>query len=147
MTPATPQSYANHARYVPGYHVITLLFVTATVVWSVVQLFRLRFSGAGVFGVLVAVVLAQLYYFVREFACRNQDRIIRLEMRLRMEKLLPGDLVARFGEFTVPQLIALRFAGDTELPDLARTVLDERITDQREIKRRIREWQADYLRV
>ena len=147
MAQATPQSYANHARYVTGYHRVAFLLLIAYLVWTVVQLFRQHFSVASIFALVGAAVLAQVYWYVREFAVGNQNRIIRLEMRLRMEKLLPADLAARIGEFTVPQLVALRFAGDGELPALARKVLDEKITDQRLIKQRITDWQPDLQRV
>jgi hypothetical protein len=75
-----------------------------------------------------------------------QDRVIRLEMRLRLERLLPPELRSRVSEFTVPQLVSLRFAGDDELPVLARQVLEEKLSDRKTIKRRIKNWQADFLR-
>jgi len=147
MAQAVPQTYENHPRYVIGFHVVAFFFVLANFVWSIVQLFRQRFGVASLFGVVVAVVLAQLFWYTREFATGNQDRIVRLEMKLRLEKLLPADLAARFGEFTVGQLVALRFASDVELPALARKVLDEKLTDRRQIKRMVKAWQADYQRV
>jgi hypothetical protein len=64
-----------------------------------------------------------------------------------MATLLPADLKPRIGDFTTAQLIALRFASDAELPDLARRVLDEGLTDRKAIKRLIKEWRADYCRV
>lgn len=147
MSQAVPQSYEHHSRIVPGFHRVGLGFLVAAVAWSVVLLFRERFSGTSILGVLVVIVLSHLYWYVRAFAVRNQDRIIRLEMRLRLERVLPPDLAARAGEFSTRQLVALRFAGDTELPALARRVLDERIEDPRLIKRSIRDWQADGQRV
>ena len=147
MAQASPQSYANHARYVTGYHRVGSLLLVAYLVWSVVQLFLEHFRVAIIFALAGAVVLALMFWYAREFAVGNQDRIIRLEMKLRMEKLLPADLAPRVGEFTTGQLVALRFAGDEELPALARKVLDEKITDLRQIKRQIRDWQADYQRV
>jgi hypothetical protein len=77
---------------------------------------------------------------------RVQDRVIRLEMRLRLAGVLPADLQARIPEFTVDQLVSLRFASDAELPGLARKVLDDKIADRKAIKQLIKEWQADYLR-
>ncbi len=147
MARAVPQVYRNHARVVPGFHIVTTLLLLVAVVWSVVQLFRQRFSATSVFGVLVAIVLVLLFWYVRQFAVRNQDRIIRLEMRLRLERLLPADLRGRIGEFSTAQLIALRFAGDAELPALARRVLEERLADQDVIKAAITDWQGDYQRV
>jgi hypothetical protein len=147
MARAVPQSFEHHSRIVPGYHQVGLLFLVAAAVLGVVQLVRQRLSLASLFGGLVVVVLSLLYWYVRAFAVRNQDRIIRLEMRLRLERLLPPDLASRVGEFSTRQLVALRFAGDAELPALARRVLDERIDDPRQIKRSIRDWQADFQRV
>jgi hypothetical protein len=76
-----------------------------------------------------------------------QNRIIRLEMRLRMREILPEDLRRQIDRFTVPQLVALRFASDAELPDLARRVLADNVSDRTAIKKMIRDWQGDYLRV
>jgi hypothetical protein len=147
VAPPTPQTYANHPRYVLGYHVAASLLLLAYLVWSIVQLFVHHFSLASIFALVGAVVLAQVYWYVRVFAVANQDRIIRLEMRLRMERILPADLAARVGAFTTPQLLGLRFASDTELPELARKVLDEGITDPRRIKQMVRDWLADHRRV
>jgi len=82
----------------------------------------------------------------RLFALKVQDRVIRLEMRLRMERLLPADLKARIEDFTVGQLIALRFASDPELPDLARRVLNDKVTQRKAIKQMVKNWKPDYLR-
>ena len=95
---------------------------------------------------LLAVALVIVYLFARAFALTVQDRVIRLEMRLRMREVLPADLLPRIPEFTRGQLVALRFASDAELPALARRVLDERLTDRKAIKQLVREWQADTLR-
>ena len=76
----------------------------------------------------------------------GQDRVIRLEMRLRLKEVLSGDLRGRILELTPSQLIGLRFASDAELPDLVREVLANGIQDREVIKRKIRDWQADHLR-
>jgi hypothetical protein len=80
------------------------------------------------------------------FALSVQDRVIRLEERLRCERLLPQDLQARIVEFEPGQLVSLRFACDAELPALARKVLDEKMTDRKAIKQQIKNWRSDYLR-
>ena len=95
---------------------------------------------------LVGVALILLALLARTFAIRVQDRVIRLEMRLRLRELLPPDLVPRIGELGPRQLIALRFAGDRELPALVRRVLDERLQDTKAIKQMITDWQGDHLR-
>lgn len=146
MAQATPQNCANHARFVPGYHIVAFLLLLLNLAWSVVVIVR-HFSPTAIVNALTAVALLLLFWYARGFAVGNQDRIIRLEMKLRMEQLLPPDLAARIGEFAVGQLVALRFASDAELPALARKVLDEKITDRKLIKQQIREWVADYQRV
>jgi hypothetical protein len=67
-------------------------------------------------------------------------------MRLRLQQLLPADLRSRIPEFTVGQLVSLRFAGDAELPDLARKVLQDKVTNRKAIKQLVRDWQPDFLR-
>jgi len=140
------QSFENHARVVPGFHGFVFPVLAVNFVWSLVQL-RQGIAFSSLLNVLVAAALVALFFYARIFALTVQDRVIRLEMRMRLVRLLPGDLQARIGEFTVDQLISLRFAGDDELPALARQVLDERLSDRKAIKRRIKNWQGDFLRV
>ena len=113
--------------------------------WSIYRLVH-AFSVDRVISLLVAVALLLLAFTARVFALTVQDRVIRLEMRLRMQQVLPQDLRARIPEFEVGQLVALRFAGDAELPELARKVLDGKLTDRKAIKQLVKDWQADFLR-
>ena len=75
-----------------------------------------------------------------------QDRLIRLEERLRYERVLPEELRWRADELTVDQFVSLRFASDEELPALMRKVLDDKLTERKAIKQLIKNWRADYLR-
>ncbi len=75
-----------------------------------------------------------------------QDRVIRLEERLRYAQLFPEDLKARIGDFTIAQIVSLQFASDAELPALARKVLNENLQDRKQIKQMVQNWRADYLR-
>jgi hypothetical protein len=95
---------------------------------------------------VAAVALVLVWLYERVFSISVQNRVIRLEMQLRLQRVLPDGLRSRIGELTKDQFVALRFAGDAELPALTRKVLDERITDQKLIKLAIRDWQADYWR-
>jgi hypothetical protein len=95
---------------------------------------------------LLALALVVMLFALRTFPMVVQDRVIRLEMRLRLAEILPADLRPRIRELEPAQLIALRFASDAELPDLVRQVLDQRIAKGEPIKRLIKDWQADYLR-
>lgn len=139
------QNFKNHARLVPMFHFFIFPVLAINLIWSLVQL-RNGIGFASVLSVLVAAALAALALLARLFALTVQDRVIRLEMRLRMARLLPADLQPRIGEFSVGQLVSLRFAGDDELPALARQVLQEKIEDRKTIKRHIKDWQGDFLR-
>lgn len=139
------QNFSNHTRVVPAFHLVALPIFFFNVVWAIVRVIR-HFSAENVVSLLVAIALVIAFTYARLFALTVQDRVIRLEMRLRLRELLPADLRERIPEFSVAQLIALRFAGDAELPGLARKVLDEKLTDRTAIKKMIQTWQPDTLR-
>ena len=141
-----PQTCANHARYVPMYHGPALWILAINFFWSLYRAYRTT-SADTVFGIFLAFALLLLFFYARGFALTAQDRIIRLEERLRMQKLLPVDLQPRINDFTPGQLIGLRFASDEELPELARTVLRDNIAHRSAIKKMVKNWRADYLRV
>jgi hypothetical protein len=103
-------------------------------------------SVATVVGLMLAVGLVLLFFLSRTMVVTVQDRVIRLEERLRMRALLPADLQPRIDEISVKQLVALRFASDAELPALARKVVEEKIEDQKAIKKMVAAWRADYQR-
>jgi hypothetical protein len=94
----------------------------------------------------VAFALAGGALAARVMVLAVQDRVIRLEMRLRLREVLPADLHARIAELTREQLVGLRFAGDGELPDLVRQVLAGSLKNTTEIKKAVKQWQGDYLR-
>ena len=140
-----PQSFENHARWVPMYHFAVPTVLVVNLFWCLYQLVR-GVSFPSIMGVLMALAFLVMFFYSRAFALAVQDRVIRLEMRLRLEKLLPADLKGRILGLTPDQFISLRFAGDEELPALVREVLEKNITDRKEIKRRVKNWQADHLR-
>ena len=145
MAQTTPQTYANHTRIVPAYHMGAFPILVINLLWSGYKVVR-SFSGDSVVALLVAVALLLIFFHARIFVLKVQDRVIRLEMTLKLEKLLPADLRPRIKDFTVGQLIALRFASDEELPDLARKVLAENVSTRKAIKQMIKKWNPDYLR-
>lgn len=142
----TEQSYANHVKWVPTFHFYVAPVMLLNFGWSVYRLIHNWFSWDALVGVLVALALLIFIFNARLFALRVQDRVIRMEERQRMSQLLPSDLQARIAEFTPAQLVALRFASDGELPELARKVLTDKIKDQKAIKLMVKNWRADYLR-
>jgi hypothetical protein len=141
----TPQTFENHVRMLPAYHFVAIPLIALNFLFTLYQAV-VHFSWANLMGFGLAAALVLLSLLARVMAITVQDRVIRLEETLRMRALLPADLQPRIGEYSVKQLVALRFAGDDELPDLARKVLEEKIVDQKAIKQMVRHWRADYQR-
>jgi uncharacterized protein DUF6526 len=139
------QNYGNHVRFFPPFHffVAPVLLINVIVVGYVVYKAP---SAFGVWELIVAIALMMLALLARVMAISVQDRVIRLEMRLRMRELLPADLQARIPEITREQCVGLRFASDAELPALVRKVLAGELRTTREIKKHVGQWQGDYLR-
>ncbi len=146
MANQKPQNLQNHVRFVPLFHMFVLPVFLINLVGSIIHLVRTGISYGSVMGVLMALALFVLAFFARVFALTVQDRVIRLEMRQRLAEILPVDLRPRILEFSPGQLVSMRFAGDAELPALARKVLDEKLENRKAIKQLIKDWQGDYLR-
>ena len=145
MATQQPQSFQHHARFVPPFHFGVLMILLVNLLWSLYRLVKAP-SWSTALATLMAFAFIGTAIYARNFALTVQDRVIRLEMRLRLERLLAADLKARIPELTVDQLIGLRFAGDDELPALTREVLEKNISDRKDVKRRVKNWQADHLR-
>jgi uncharacterized protein DUF6526 len=139
------QSFENHARFLPPFHFFVAPVLLINVGWSIYRLIH-AFSWGTAIGLLVALALFVLAFTARIMALTVQDRLIRLEMRLRLLEVLPAELQTRIPEFSTSQLVALRFASSAELPELARKVLQDNLTDRKAIKKLIRDWQSDFLR-
>jgi uncharacterized protein DUF6526 len=139
------QTYKNHARLLPAFHLFVIPVLLINVLNTIRHLWLAPSRGTA-FAVVVAAALVTLALMSRVMALAVQDRVIRLEMRLRLRETLPAVLAARINELTPRQLVALRFASDAELPDLVRDVLDGKLATQKEIKLRVKNWQGDWLR-
>lgn len=140
------QNFANHTKVFPPFHFFVLPVLLINLGFQLYWMKLSWFSYHGLFGVLLALALILGFLSARRFALSVQDRVIRLEERLRYQRLLPSDLQPRIEEFTVVQLVSLRFASDAELPALARKVLDEKIQQRKAIKQLVKNWKPDYLR-
>jgi hypothetical protein len=139
------QNFKNHAKLFPPFHFFVAPILLINIGWCIDRVIH-AFSVGSLIGLLVALALLVLAFTARIMALTVQDRVIRLEMRLRMAEILPPDLRARIADFSTGQLVALRFASDAELPELARKVLQDKVNDRTAIKRMIRDWQPDFLR-
>jgi hypothetical protein len=141
----TAQSYQKHARWLPGFH----FFVIPVLLVNVINEMRhvwLEPSRHFVFQLAVAAALLTAAFLSRIQALTVQDRVIRLEMRLRLRGILPPDLQPNIDTLTHRQLVALRFASDAEMADLVRDVLAGKLATGKEIKMRVKSWQSDWLR-
>jgi hypothetical protein len=144
-TSESGQAYSNHARFFPLFHFFAVPILTANLLFTLWQIVRAP-SPRAVWNAVVAAALVGGLTAARLMALKVQDRVIRLEMRLRLRELLPADLQVRIPELTPRQLIGLRFASDAELPDLVRRVLTGSLRNATEIKKAVTHWQGDYLR-
>ncbi len=145
MAEKAPQSLSNHARYDPPFHFFVLPVFAITVIIALVHLVQypsLHAAWLLVFILAAAVAVVK----ARTYALRVQDRVIRLEERLRLAILVDKPLRARIVELTESQLVGLRFASDAELPGLAARALSEKLS-RAEIKKAVTQWRPDYWRV
>jgi hypothetical protein len=143
-----PQNYKNHTRFHPPFHFFVLPMLLLNFFFAIYVTIHHWPDHRVLFGwwIVVSLVLFMGFGLSRSYALKAQDRIIRLEEKLRFAALLPPDLLARSQSLTVRQVIGLRFASDTELPALVKRALDENLTEK-QIKQAIVDWRPDYLRV
>ena len=145
MADSTPQSFANHTRFDPPFHFFLLPLGLLAMILSVIHIIH-HPSIASTLLVVLAIGFFVIAGKSRGYSLKVQDRIIRLEERLRLAMLMPEAGRSRIGELTESQLIALRFASDAELPGLAMQALNEGLTNK-QIKNAIQSWRGDYFRV
>ncbi|WP_419950001.1 DUF6526 family protein [Candidatus Palauibacter sp.] len=143
---AQSQNYANHTRRPPLLYLAGCLLSTAAT-GGIGYLLVVDFSAGTLALFVVAACTAIGLLFARRFSTGVQDRVIRLEERLRLERMLPDELKDEIGQLTTDHLIGLRFASDAELPKLVRLVLAGELTDRRSIKQAVEDWRPDHQRV
>lgn len=139
------QTFDHHTRYYPPFHFFALPIVA---IHALMQTYALvRAPGAlQAWSALVAWAIAIGFLSARAMSLRVQDRVIRLEETLRMQRLLPAELLAQAGALAPRQLVALRFASDHELADLVRRTLAGEFASPRAIKQAVQQWRPDLLR-
>ena len=139
------QNFPNHTRFDPKFHFVLAPILVANFIWAIWRLVQMPHIYN-----LWAVVLGGTFILwlltTRLYALKVQDRLIRLEERLRIVPLLPATVKARWGELTESQLVALRFASDGEVGSLAERAINEKL-EQKAIKQAIQVWRADHFRV
>jgi len=137
------QSAESHSRYVPGFHIVTYLVIFCALFIAVILIVHRGLSHETVFYLLLAIAAGLLAFYVRHFAVRNQDRIIRAEENFRSYRLCGKTLDSRLRK---SQVIALRFAADEEFITLCQKAADENLTAS-QIKAAIQNWRPDHQRV
>jgi len=152
MPETKPQTYANHTRWDPPFHFFIVPIFLLGLIFTLIHFFAhithgdIRDHIHAVLLILLALTFLTLAFKTRLYSLRVQDRIIRLEERLRLMQLLPEPLRSRIPELSESQLCALRFASDAELPKLAERALNEKLS-RADIKKAIQNWRPDYWRV
>jgi hypothetical protein len=143
---AAEQTYKTHRRYLPLFH----FFVEPVLILNIVaqllyfNTYRTLYKA---WTVVVAVALAVFVFIARYMVARVQDRVIRLEERMRLASVAPAEMLGRINDLTVRQLVALRFASDEELPGLAARCLNGELKGGDQIKKEIKTWRPDNARV
>ena len=138
------QNYGNHRRWNAPWHFVVVPILLLNAVIAIVLLVRAP-SRSTVWAAVMALTLAVGLALLRRMALRVQDRVIRLEERLRLNRLMPGRH-EEIEELSREQLIAIRFASDAEVPHMLDRITGGEIRTQDEIKRAIQHWRADHLR-
>jgi len=148
MSESTPQSHKSHARFDPPYHYVLGFFLIANLVFAVFHLVRHWQSShiASAWFLVLSIVVFIPYLKLRAYPLKVQDRVIRLEERIRLQALAPSEWHSQIYRLTEDQLIALRFAADDEVVELAKQALEGNL-NRKQIKERIKNWRADYWRV
>ncbi len=139
------QNISNHTQFTPLYHYVTSPIGLIFLIWSVQRVIA-NPNADTAYMLVGALALTGVIAVSRTMVLRAQDRIIRLEERLRLARVLPADLQSRIEELRPSHLVALRFASDGEVTELVRKTLANPALSQKEIKQQVRQWRADYFR-
>jgi hypothetical protein len=142
------QNFKNHARFDPLFHffIVPVLLINVVAVWIWASHHRVTNAHSGPMAVIVAIALLALAFTARMYSLKVQDRVIRLEEKLRIASLVSASELVELDSLTIQQYVALRFASNPELPELARRAVREKLT-QKQIKQAVVSWRADNYRV
>jgi hypothetical protein len=143
-----PQSFKNHGRFDPQFHFVLSFILLANLAFAIFHLIHhWQLERIGAFWYLALSLAAFLVLFkIRSYPIKVQDRVIRLEERLRLQALAPAEWHAQIYRLNEDQLIGLRFAGDGEVVELAKQALEHNL-NRKQIKERIKDWRPDEWRV
>ena len=140
------QSYKKHARWLPGFHFFAVPILLVNVFNEIRHVYQ-EPTQHSAWTLLVAMALLTVAFLSRIQALAAQDRVIRLEMRLKLRGLLPPDMQGSIDGLKTGQMVALRFASDAELTGIVKDIVAGKLTTQKEIKMSVKNWQPDFQRV
>ncbi len=140
------QNFANHVQWYPLVHFVITPILLLNLLWQIFRLYQ-DFSWDRAESLLLAIGLFLMSLAARLQSLKAQDRIIRLEERLRYQAVLPTELAEEAANLPIGQMLALRFAPDAELPELVSRTLSGELKSGKEIKTAVKNWRGDYLRV
>ena len=140
-----PQSFKSHARFDPPYHFFLAIIVIANLIIAIIHAVH-HFRFYPVWLVVLSLAALVAVFRFRQYPLKVQDRVIRLEERLRLQALAPAEWHTQIYRLTEDQLIALRFAADDEVVELAKRALEHNL-NRKQIKERIKSWRPDTWRV
>lgn len=140
------QTYQNHTRWFPLVHFVLFPLAGINLLWAIVCVVK-EFEWFRVQILLISLLIPAMIVAARLQALKAQDRVIRLEERLRYREVLPSELAKKTENFRARQIIALRFASDEELAELVERVAAGELTESKEIKLAIKNWRSDHFRV
>ncbi len=141
------QNFKNHSRYNPLHHFVLTPISLTLLVWTIINFFQDKNTiSQKVYFLLISIAILLVSLMARMYATKNQDRIIRLEMRQRYFEMTGKSFAEKENQLRLGQIIALRFASDEELLSLIEKTIAEKLKSK-EIKQAIRNWQADTNRV
>ena len=143
---SVPQNFENHAKLVPMFHFVAFGLIAVYTIWSLFVVVT-SFSVASILSLLFAVGVLIVFFFARVFALGVQDRVIRLEERARLERLLGSEQRDAIYGMETELLIGLRFASDGEVGELFNAIVADGIPDRAEVKKRVKNWRADNQRI
>jgi hypothetical protein len=146
MSKSEPQNLKSHGRLDPSYHFVLFFILVANLIVSIVHLVHHYRNFYAYWLVVLSLAVFILIFKVRLYPLKVQDRVIRLEERLRLQALAPAEWHSQIYRLTEDQLIGLRFAADDEVVELAKQALEHNL-NRKQIKERIKDWRADNWRV
>ena len=141
-----PQSFPHHAKIDPAFHLFLMPVALVLLIGAIVNVVRNPDFWSSWWHLLAMIWAIIAMFKIRLYALKVQDRVIRLEERLRLHRLLTEPLLGKIGELSEDQLIGLRFASDGELPGLVEKTLAGK-WDRKQIKQSVQNWRPDYWRV